>query len=229
MTGNNKYDLILFDADGTLFDFLKAEKNAFENTLREFGVSSDLERLHLAYEKINKGVWLDFQKKKITSEKLRTERFRLFFKQEDLDLSAAEISPVYLYNLSQGTDLLPGALEVVEYFTGKCQLALATNGLSDVQRPRFAASQLADYFQHIFISEEIGHPKPEKAYFDHIFSILPFRTSTLMVGDNFSSDIVGGINAGINTCWFNPENKENTTELQPHYEISDLLELKDLC
>ncbi len=223
-----KYKLILFDADGTLFDFDSAEKNAFLKTLSSFGVTSKLNELHRSYEKINKAVWQDFQDKKISSLELRTERFRKFFEQAGLKLKAEEISPVYLKNLSMGTDLLPGAEEIVKYFSGKCELALATNGLSDVQRPRFAASKLAPYFQHIFISEEIGHPKPDKEFFDHIFKILPYRDSTIIVGDNFSSDITGGINAGIDTCWFNPDGNNNSTDMEPDFEITDLIDLKQI-
>jgi len=223
-----KYDLILFDADGTLFDFDTAEKEAFQKTFIEFGINENLVMLHREYEKINKSIWQDFQDKKISAEALRTERFRIFAEKFELNIDPQEISPVYLNNLAKGTDLLSGATEIVQYFSGKCEIALATNGLSDVQRPRFSSSGLAEYFEHIFISEEIGHPKPEKEYFEHIFNKLPYKNSSIIVGDNFSSDIMGGNNFGIDTCWFNPDNLQNYTEIEPTYEISNLLELKEV-
>jgi 2-haloacid dehalogenase len=223
-----KYELILFDADGTLFDFDKAEKEAFEKTMNAFGIKDNLTILHQKYEKINKAIWQDFQDKKISSTKLRTERFRIFAENNVLNIVPEEISPAYLTYLSQGIYLLDGAEEVVEYFHGKCEIALATNGLSDVQRPRFAASALSKYFKHIFISEEIGHPKPDKEYFDYIFEKLPDKNSAIIIGDSFSSDIKGGNDFGIDTCWFNPQNLKNDSNILPTYEIHDLAELKGI-
>ena len=223
-----KSDLILFDADGTLFDFDTAEKEAFDKTMKSFGVKDDLTILHNNYERINKAIWQDFQDKKISSTKLRTERFRIFAENFNLNIIPEDISPVYLTNISQGIDLLDGAEEIVKYFHAKCEIALATNGLSDVQNPRFAASRLAVYFKHIFISEEIGHPKPDKEYFEYIFKKLPYHESSIIVGDSLSSDIKGGNDFGIDTCWFNPKNIKNESEIIPTYEIHDLAELKEI-
>ena len=128
--------------------------------------------------------------------------------------------------LSQGTHLLEGAEEIVKHFYGKCELALATNGLANVQNPRFAGSDLAKYFQHIFISEEIGFPKPNKEFFKHIFSKLPHKKSAIFIGDNLTSDIKGGNDFGIDTCWFNQNKRINESGIIPTFEISDLLELK---
>jgi len=223
-----KYKLILFDADGTLFDFDKAEKNAFDKTMKSFGIKDDLNLLHTEYEKINKAIWQDFEEKKISSKDLRIERFKRFFENQELDLKPEKVSPVYLVNLSKGIDLIDGAEKVVKFLHGKCELALATNGLSDVQRPRFAKSALSKYFKHIFISEEIGFPKPEKEYFDFIFEQLPFRDSAMIIGDNLRSDIQGGNRNGIPSCWFNPAKLENTSGIVPSFEIHDLAEIKKL-
>ncbi len=223
-----KYKLILFDADGTLFDFEKAEKTAFDKTMQHFGIGNSLDLLHAEYEKINKAIWQEFQEKRISSAKLRIERFKRFFREMGLELSPREVSPLYLQNLSRGVDLLPSAEEIVRHFHGKCEIALATNGLSDVQRPRFAASRLAGYFQHIFISEEIGSPKPFPEFFKHVFQKLPYQEETVIVGDNFSSDIRGGYDFGIDTCWFNPNKEIKESGIIPTYEISDLYELKQM-
>jgi YjjG family noncanonical pyrimidine nucleotidase len=220
------YKLILFDADGTLYDFTRAEREAFEKTLRQFGIHENLSHLHKEYEKINLAIWKEFEEKKITSTKLRLERFRRFFTQEKLTLAPEKISPVYLKYLSLGTHLLDGAEEIVKYFYGKCEIALVTNGLSDVQYPRIQNSMLAKYFKHIFISEEIGFPKPDRKYFEHIFQKLPFRNSAIIVGDNLYSDIKGGNDFSIDTCWFNPEKRINESGIIPTFEISDLVELK---
>ncbi len=223
-----KYKLVLFDADGTLFDFDTAEKEAFEKTFIQFGINKNLELLHKEYEIINLAIWRDFEQKKITSKELRIERFRRFFAKENLDLDPAIISPIYLKYLSEGTHLLQGAREIVNFLFGKCELALATNGLADVQNPRFADSDLARYFQHIFISEEIGHPKPDPEFFEHIFSKLPHNESAIIIGDNLTSDISGGNDFGIDTCWFNPKKCINKSGVLPDFEISDLNELRSI-
>ncbi|MCK5052110.1 MAG: YjjG family noncanonical pyrimidine nucleotidase [Candidatus Cloacimonetes bacterium] len=223
-----RYKLVLFDADGTLFDFDTAEKQAFEKTFKQFGINENLELLHKEYEIINKAIWRDFEQKKITSRELRTERFRRFFVKENLDLDPKVISPIYLRYLSEGTHLLQGAKEIISFLFGKCELALATNGLADVQNPRFAGSDLAKYFQHIFISEEIGHPKPNPEFFEHIFRKLPHKESAIIIGDNLVSDIMGGNDFGIDTCWFNPNKRINESGVIPAFEISDLKELRSI-
>ena len=223
-----KYKLVLFDADGTLFDFDTAEMEAFEKTFKQFGINGNLKQLHKEYEIINMAIWRDFEQKKITSEELRIERFQRFFSKENLQLDPDVISPIYLKYLSEGTHLLQGAEEIVSYLFGKCELALATNGLADVQNPRFAGSDLAKYFQHIFISEEIGHPKPDSEFFQHIFAKLPHKESAIIIGDNLISDIKGGNNFGIDTCWFNQNKRNNKSGIIPTFEISDLVELKKI-
>ncbi len=223
-----KYKLVLFDVDGTLFDFETAEREAFEKTFNQFGIENDLQRLHKEYEIINSAIWRDFELKRITSEELRIERFRRFFAKENIQLDPLIFSPVYLKRLSEGTHLLPGAKEIISFLNGKCELALATNGLADVQNPRFAGSELAKYFQHIFISEEIGHPKPNPEFFQHIFQKLSYKESAIIIGDSLSSDIKGGNDFGIDTCWFNPNKYNNDTGIVPKFEINDLSELKEI-
>ncbi|MDP8268767.1 MAG: YjjG family noncanonical pyrimidine nucleotidase [Candidatus Tenebribacter davisii] len=223
-----KYNLVLFDADGTLFDFDTAEREAFEKTFIQFGISENLKHLHKSYEIINNAIWKDFEQKKINSWELRTERFHRFFLQENLLFAPEVFSPIYLKNLSEGTHLLHGAKEIVSFLYGKCELALATNGLADVQNPRFANSELAKYFQYIFISEEIGHPKPNPEFFQHIFRKLPYKGSSIIIGDNLTSDIKGGNNFGIDTCWFNLNKCNNESGVIPTYEINDLDELRSI-
>jgi len=223
-----KYKLVLFDADGTLYDFDTAEREAFEKTFSQFGIVENLDRLHQEYEIINKAIWREFEQKRVTSEVLRVERFRRFFTNENIQIDPVVFSPVYLKCLSEGTHLLTGAIEIINFLYGECELALATNGLADVQNPRFASSDLAKYFQHIFISEEIGHPKPNQSFFQHIFQKLPHKESAIIIGDSLSSDIKGGNDFGIDTCWFNPNKCTNKSGIIPTYEISDLGDLRSI-
>jgi HAD superfamily hydrolase (TIGR01549 family) len=127
--------------------------------------------------------------------------------------------------LALGADLLPGAQEIVRALKPRFHLALVTNGLADVQRPRLERSALADCFEKVFISEEVGAAKPSTAYFDAVFGAIgnPPKNEVLIIGDSLSSDMQGGLGYGIDTCWYNPDRK--TTDLPVTYQISRLLEL----
>lgn len=107
---------------------------------------------------------------------------------------------------------------------------LITNGLAAVQRPRFASSSIGRFFPEVVISEELGIAKPDPAIFDHAFERIgrPAKDRVLMVGDNLGSDILGGVNYGIDTCWFNPEAASNGHEVEPVYEIRFLREILEI-
>lgn len=219
---------ILFDADGTLFDYEHAELQAFRNTLRKFHIKGNIEELHTSYKTINYAIWKDFEEHKVSAKELRVERFKRFLAKEQLHHDSKEMSKTYIEYLSKGTVLLDGAKEIINYLHKDYSVSLITNGLADVQYSRIGNSELKDGFDHIFISEEIGFPKPMKEIFEHVFEVLgyPHKEEVLIVGDSFRSDIVGGKNYGIKTCWFNPKKFQNENGFEPDYEIKKLLELR---
>jgi 2-haloacid dehalogenase len=219
-----KYSWLLFDADDTLFDFPRAAANALKWTFEQSGLPFQREFPGL-YSRFNQQVWEEFERGEITQQELRLKRFRLFFDETRLEADLQAVSPLYLKNLALGTDLLDGAEKVVRALKERCHLALVTNGLKDVQRPRLAGSALHDCFEKIFISEEMGAAKPSCEYFDTVFRDIgrPPKESTLIIGDSLTSDMQGGLDYGIHTCWYNPEGK--TSELMLTYRISHLKEL----
>ncbi len=221
---------ILFDADGTLFDYEHAELQAFKNTLMGFHVKGNIEELHTSYKTINYAIWKDFEEHKISAKELRVERFKRFLAKEQLHHDSKEMSKTYIDHLSQCTMLLDGAKEIINYLRNDYSVSLITNGLADVQYSRIRNSELNDTFDHIFISEEIGFPKPMKEIFEHVFEVLdyPQKDEVLIVGDSFRSDIVGGKNYGIKTCWFNPQKLQNENGFEPDYEIEKLIELRTI-
>ncbi|MBN1948468.1 MAG: YjjG family noncanonical pyrimidine nucleotidase [Candidatus Cloacimonetes bacterium] len=229
------YELILFDADGTLFDYQKAEKNAFYKTFSFMDRENELERLHQMYKQINGVVWREFERGEISAEKLRVERFvRLLsacateFPAGKLD--PAELSRGYLSFLAHSNELLPSAEDIVMYCAEKYLVSVITNGLQDVQEARIGESVLAEYIDKIFISEEIGYPKPDARIFSHALHQYAGleKSAVLLVGDNLISDIGGGNDFGIDTCWFNQNKLPNETGIHPRYEIHGLAELKDI-
>jgi len=224
-----RYRWLLFDADGTLFDYDKAERTALQKTFEEVGLA--FERRYLAvYKNINSQIWRDFEQGKISQQELRTRRFDLLFEAVGVDYDSRDFSPKYLRRLSQRTELIEGAEEVIEVLADKFEMALITNGLKDVQRPRIAASSLREYFKNIIISEEVGVAKPDTRIFDAAFVQMkrPSKDEVLIIGDSLSSDIQGGVNYGIDTCWFNPEGKANSHAVISTFEIKALNELLEL-
>jgi 2-haloacid dehalogenase len=223
------YKWILFDADGTLFDYDQAESAALQHTFEQMGQRFEPGYVE-AYRQINGQIWLEFEQGRISQERLRTLRFEMLFEASGLTLSPEAFSALYLRNLAQGTDLIDGAEEVVRTLHGRIGLMLITNGLQEVQRPRFARSALNGLFAGLVISEEVGAAKPHPRIFDAAFAEMgqPGREEVLMVGDSLSSDMRGGSDYGIDTCWYNPEQRPRSPGIEIRYEIQDLRQLLDL-
>jgi len=200
-----RYDLVLFDADNTLFDYDRAEAFSLRNTLERFGVEHRPEHLRI-YRTINKAVWEDLEQGRIDRRDLGTLRFERFFTSIGADPDGAVFGSAYLQALSGASFLIAGAAEVVAGLRGRCRLGLITNGFSSVQHPRLDGSAIADAFDGVFVSEDIGVAKPDRRIFDHALENLGHanRATVLMVGDSLSSDMAGAANAGVDGCWYNP-------------------------
>jgi 2-haloacid dehalogenase len=221
------YTWLLFDADDTLFDFPRAEANALQWTLEQIGLVFTPKYFE-TYDRCNKQVWLEFERGELTSDELKIKRFRLFLDEIGHTADPAAVSPLYLQNLARGTDLLEGAESVIRTLKPLYHLALVTNGLTVVQYPRLRHSAISDCFEHVFVSEELGVVKPSREYFDVVFEKIgqPPRENVLIVGDSLTSDMRGGIDYGIHTCWYNPKGK--TTDLPVTYQISRLVDLLEI-
>lgn len=223
-----KYELVMFDADGTLFDYQKGEEFALKNTMESFGLDFQ-KNLHLEkYREINLEIWRKLERGEITPKNLRSERFRLLFEEIGISLDAEDFGERYLDYLSQSTFLIDGALEILERVKDKFTMILISNGLADVQNRRLDLSPLRKYFEHFVISGEIGTAKPDPEIFRRAFQAAGHekKERAIIIGDSLSSDIRGGVNFGIDTCWFNPEKQKNKTELKPTCEIERLQELE---
>ena len=224
-----RYTWLLFDADGTLFDFQHAEAVALENTPFQMGLVVP-DNYASTYHQINGSLWKDFEAGRITAEKIRTERFRLLFNTLSIKGDSIAFSEAFLENLIQASTFLAGAQSLLDQLKKQYRLALLTNGFVSVQHARIARLGLGDLFNPVIISEEVGVAKPDPAIFDIALEKMehPDKDNVLMIGDSLSSDIRGGVNAGIDTCWFNPQSGTNETDLVPTYEIRILSELPGL-
>lgn len=222
-----KYEVILFDVDDTLFDFPKAEAHALSSSFEEFGIQDTDATIVSQYHSINKQLWNEYEQGLITPAELKVERFNRLISSNNLQLNADDFSSRFLNYLGEGAFLLEGAAELCNSLCGQCRLAVITNGFREVQLARIQKGGIAVCFEHIIVSEETGYQKPHTGIFDYAFQKLNIsdRSNVLIVGDSLTSDIQGGINYGIDTCWYNPLGKDNTTALKPTYEIKQLSEL----
>ena len=220
---------LLIDLDDTILDFHKAEHIGLHNTLRHYGVEPTDETIAL-YLQINAAHWRALEKGEMTRKQVNEGRFVQLFRKLGREVDGEKCAAYYLSQLALTHDYLPGAEDAILSLSKKYRLYVASNGTSSVQYPRLAASKLAQYVKKAFISEDLGQNKPSKAYFDLCFAQIPDFDPryAMMVGDSLTSDIQGGINAGIPTCWVNVFGKENTTSIRPDYEIASLTELEAL-
>lgn len=220
---------ILFDLDDTLLDFQMAERTAISTTLRKMDIEPS-EAIVAAYSRINAGQWLLLEKGETTREQLLTDRFRLLYEWLHVERSAEQTKALYEQQLSQQAMLIPGSLELLETLSTQYDLYIVSNGTAVVQDSRLALSGLSRFFRNIFISQRIGVDKPNKTFFDRCFASIPnFRQEeTIIVGDSLTSDIFGGWQAGIHTCWYNPKGKPRRDEIPIEYEIAELGQLPAL-
>ena len=224
-----RYDWLLFDADGTLLDYDKAEAAALQQTFQHFDVSFQPHHLE-TYRRVNAELWRAFERGEIDQSRLKLRRFELLAEAIGLPLDAAQFSAVYLTQLGQNAQLIEGAEAMLQTLSGQVNMMLITNGLHAVQRSRFALSPLPAYFADIIISEEVGVAKPDPRIFDIAFEKMgnPAKDRVLIIGDSLSSDMAGGANYGIDTCWFNPDGRARDGQVGITHEIRRLTELPPL-
>lgn len=220
------YRWILFDADDTLFHF-----DAYQGLRRMFERHAvDFTQAHYAqYQEINKPLWVHYQNGAITAAELQTTRFEGWAQQ--LGVSAAELNEAFLLAMAEICTLLPGAQALIDALAAaQVRMGVITNGFTALQLARLERTGLRGHFDPLVISEQVGVAKPDVRIFEHALAGMgdPPRDKVLMVGDNPHSDIVGGLAAGLHTCWFNPHGQEVPEGITPHHQVRSLPELQAL-
>ena len=210
-----KYNTILFDADGTLFDFHKSEAEAIKRTMTLFGIEPTEERVK-KYSEINDGLWKMLEKGEIEKSVLLYHRFELFCDYYGFRGDAKEMAKTYMESLSENAHLFDGATELCKKLSECFDLYIVTNGVEFIQKRRFAKSGLSEYFSGVFISGVIGYEKPSVKYFEYVEAAIENfdKSKTVIVGDSLSSDIKGGIAFGIDTLWYNPKKQVKATDME---------------
>jgi YjjG family noncanonical pyrimidine nucleotidase len=224
-----RYTTLLFDLDHTLFDFDASEAAAFDAALTGHGIDVR-DGFHELFVTINKALWVKVEAGEITPNDVRTVRFERLFADVGVRADAEAIGHDYLIGLGAFGDLYPGARELLEDLSADSTLALVSNGIGQVVRDKVARLDLGGYFDAIVVSGEIGIAKPHTGFFDVAFDRLghPNKATTLMIGDNLASDIAGGINYGLDTCWFAPD-AHGEPAVEPTYRVESLQEIPRLA
>ncbi|GIU49831.1 dUMP phosphatase [Shewanella sairae] len=220
-----QYKWVLFDADETLFHF-----DAFQGLQLMFSrFDVDFSRQDFAhYQKVNQPLWVDYQDGKLTASELQNIRFEEW--SQKLTVSTQELNSGFLSAMADICQLLSGAQELIDALTGRVNMGIITNGFTELQNVRLQKVGLSNRFSPLVISEEVGLAKPDVGIFNHALNLMgnPDKASVLMVGDNPHSDILGGINAGIHTCWLNSQGDEQPQGIKPNYQVSTLCELRQI-
>ena len=220
------FQAVLIDIDNTLLDFRASSYDALVECFGAHGVrftEQDMRR----YEVYNDALWCAFERGEVERETLFIRRFELYFAERGLDLDPVAFNEMYLKGLARGAHLMPHALELLRWLHGRYRVFVVTNGDAYAQRSRMALSGVGQYLDDAFISEELGCRKPEAAFFDRVFAAIgeEYRACSLLVGDSLSSDMQGGRNAGIPTCFYGDPAKADE---RCDYVITDLLQLKKI-
>lgn len=226
-----KYTTLLFDADRTLFDFDAAERDAFGIVMKAHGIQlndGDFEK----YVGMNSEMWDMLGRGEITKDYLLENRFGLFFESigKTVSTPSAQLNAEYVDVLADCSNLFDGALELCRELSGEYDMYIVTNGVSHTQKKRFYLSPIHEYFKDIFVSEDAGAEKPRREYFDYVFARIgeDKREASVIIGDSLAHDILGGINYGIDTVWYDPKHIGNSTDIIPSATVHDYEELLGL-
>jgi len=222
---------ILWDIDGTILNFQSAAENSLKNTFRKFGYGEITDELLHMYEEINDIYWCKLEKGEITKEKLLVERFVEFFTKIGVETTRVkEFNQAYLNGLLDTVVFMPEAYETVKKLHPQYKQYIVTNGVKQLQRQKIAKAKIEEFFDGIFIADEIGHEKPQIEFFDYVFDQIEAqnRDEIMIIGDSLTSDIAGGIHAGIHTCWYHPSNEEIHSDIKPEFTVTSHLAFQEL-
>lgn len=220
---------IFLDLDDTILDFHKGEREAITETLSHFGVEVT-DEIIARYRSFNRRCWEALERGEMERDDVLTKRFELFFDSLGRDVSAEEVQAYYEVKLSENAYFLDGAEQLLEALAGKYRLYITSNGTAFVQDRRIKHSGIAKYFDGIFISERMGAHKPSVEFFNACFARMdnPNREQTVIIGDSLTSDILGGINAGIHTCHYTLGRDAEYADIKPEYSVRYLYEIPEL-
>lgn len=230
------YSNLFIDLDDTVWDFNANSHVALAATYKALhldSIGTDYETFGNLYYSINKSLWTQYHHAQISREYLMTERFayplRAVGYADPENRMAQRLNECYLELLSQQTQLVPHAAEVLEYLAGRgYRMYVLSNGFREVQARKLQAGGIGRYFGRVVLSDEIGITKPDRRLFDYALRVTGSTAATsLMIGDNYDADIMGAAHAGWGQIYFDRFGNGYTGDA-PQYTIHSLDELRDI-
>ncbi len=220
---------VFIDIDNTLLSFDGYVKEALENGFRTFGLRAYEPWMYDVFTRINLSYWAQIERGELTFEELEKVRFRAVFQELSIDFDGPSFEKYFRKCLDDSAILMDGAKELLEYLQGKYILCTASNGPYYQQTNRLKRGGLLSFFDYHFISEEMGVSKPSKEFFSLAFERLGgiSPSECMMIGDSLTSDMSGGGNAGMKTCWYNQEGKDLPEGLHVDHVVQNLKDIKD--
>ncbi|AKO31603.1 dUMP phosphatase [[Haemophilus] ducreyi] len=220
-----KYEWVLFDADETLFSF--NAYMALNIMLKRYAIDFS-QADYDAFQAVNKPLWIAYQNNEITAKDIQMRRFAKLSAQTGID--PLVLNQQLMAEMALISKPLPGVIEMLNELYGQVKMGIITNGFTELQQKRLQNTHTAHFFEIVVVSEQVGVAKPDRQVFDYAFELIDGydRTKVLMVGDTLASDILGGHNAGFDTCWFNQTQQHNQTAIRPTYEISLISQLVEI-
>jgi 2-haloacid dehalogenase len=223
--------IILWDIDGTLLDFHAAEREAIKTLFKKFELGECTDEMIALYSKINRSYWERLERGEVTKPQVLVGRFKDFFASEGLDTSVApEFNKAYQLSLGDTIVFCDDSYNIVKSLNGKVKQYAVSNGTVVAQTKKLRLSGLGELFDGVYLSEDLGVEKPNVEFFDKVFAeIGPMnKDEVVIVGDSLTSDICGGNNAGILTCWYNPNQLQCVGDYKIDYEITDIHQIFDI-
>ena len=223
--------VLLWDIDGTLLDFLKAEHAAINKCFEVLELGTCTDEMIARYSVINRSYWERLERGELTKPEVLVGRFKEFFEKEGLPVECAEpFNEEYQSRLGDTVCFCDDSYDLVKGLKGRVKQYAVTNGTKVAQDKKLAKSGLREIFDEVFISEEVGIEKPGIGFFEHVFSVIGQYDpkEVMIIGDSLTSDMQGGNNAGILCCWYNPRKEINDKNIKVDYEIDNLYKILEL-
>ncbi len=221
--------ILFIDLDNTLIDFNECARHSIINAFKELGFDYSPVVFDTFIEE-NVKIWKRLERGEITKPELRANRWNIILARLGIDFDGTILEEMFENGVAQGAYAVEGAYELLDYLQDKYEMYIVSNGFRFVQESRLKIGNFNKYFKDIFVSEDIGIPKPAKEFFDYCFESLgnPDKKDIMLIGDSLTADIKGGCDYGIDTIWFNKNGEENFFPVKPTYTVNKLSDIKNI-
>ncbi|MBQ8183404.1 MAG: YjjG family noncanonical pyrimidine nucleotidase [Clostridia bacterium] len=221
--------IVLIDLDNTLIDFNECARHSIMNAFSELGFKYT-DNVFETFIRENVKIWKRLERGEITKPELRANRWNIILGKLGIDYDGTIVEEMFENGVAQGAYAVEGAYDLLDYLYPKYRLYVVSNGFRFVQESRLKIGNFEKYFTDVFVSEDVGIPKPAKEFFDYCFEKMdhPPKEDIILIGDSLTADICGGINYDLDTVWFNKNNETLSGDITPTHTVTKLNEIKNI-